>query len=99
MSPRPEGLQSKYRRLEAILAEMGSVLTAFSGGVDSTLLLKAAKDVLGKNVLAVIARSETYPEREVRAAVALARTIGVREEHLACTLPGSKHRTSPRSSA
>lgn len=52
---------------------------AFSGGVDSTFLLKAAKDTLGRgNVLAVTAVSETYPSRELREARKLAKAIGVR---------------------
>ena len=56
-----EKLQEKYHRLTVILKDMENVLVAFSGGVDSTLLLKVARDVLGKKVLAVIATSETCP--------------------------------------
>lgn len=59
---------------------MKSVLIAFSGGVDSTFLLKVAKDTLGDNVLAVIAESPTYPEGEVRWAVELCEMLGVRRK-------------------
>ena len=66
----------KYDRLQYILNEMGSVAIGYSGGVDSTLLVKVAVDVLGPRAIAMIGRSETYPTREFEEAVALAGQIG-----------------------
>lgn len=71
-------VQAKEKRLREILAEMGSVAIGYSGGVDSTLLLKVAAEVLGRNALAMIGRSETYPTREYEEALALAGSIGAR---------------------
>lgn len=71
----------KLNRLRDILKKLKSVVIAYSGGVDSTFLLKAAVDTLGRdNVLAVIARSETYPEKEFKEARALARKMGARQK-------------------
>jgi uncharacterized protein len=71
-------LQSKYTELRSILHDMGSVAIGFSGGIDSTLLIRVATDVLGKEALAVIGRSETYPTREFEEAIQLASSFGAR---------------------
>lgn len=68
----------KHHRLREILREMESVAIGFSGGIDSTLLVRVATDVLGDRALAVIGRSETYPSREFEDAVELARSFGSR---------------------
>ncbi|MGA3243688.1 MAG: ATP-dependent sacrificial sulfur transferase LarE [Bacteroidota bacterium] len=71
-------LQRKHEDLKNILLEMGSVAIGFSGGIDSTLLIRVATDVLGNSALAVIGRSETYPTREFEEAIQLAVSFGSR---------------------
>lgn len=71
-------LQEKDQRLGEILRELDQVMVAFSGGVDSTFVLKRAHQELGDRVLAVVAASETFPTREFNAAVRIAEEMGVR---------------------
>jgi uncharacterized protein len=75
----PETTQ-KYNKLREIISEMDSALVAYSAGVDSTLVLKVAHDVLGERVLAATGLSDTYPEEEMDEARDLAAEIGA--EHL-----------------
>ena len=71
-------LAEKYERLRAGVRALGSVLVAYSGGVDSALLLKVATDELGERAVGALASSEAYDEEETRQAVAVAAEIGAR---------------------
>jgi len=70
-------LHNKYKRLQKVVEDLGSVVVAFSGGVDSTLVLKVAVDSLGPLVKAVIAASPTLPASELEDAHRLCEAIGV----------------------
>src|SRR5438128_8991497 len=69
---------TRLRNARHIVRDLGSVLVAYSGGVDSTLLLKLALDELGDGAVAVLASSPAYPESEQQAARELAGVMGAR---------------------
>ncbi len=66
----------KLTHLKALLEEMGEVTVAYSGGVDSTFLLKVATDVLKDKALGVLAVSPTFPSREYERAIEVAESFG-----------------------
>lgn len=74
----PTDLVRKRDRLERLLADCGSVLLAFSGGVDSALVLRVAADVLGERLTALTSVSPTNPEEDTATAIALTAALGVR---------------------
>ena len=71
-------LEQKAKKIKSLILEMDSALVAFSGGVDSTLVLALAHDVLGEKALAVTAQSASMPDREMKACHQLAKEIGVK---------------------
>ncbi len=84
-------LEQKLAALRDAVGRLGRVAVAFSGGVDSTFLLRVAHDVLGDDAIAVTARLSTVPDREIDEAAAFCRALGVRHEILdfdAFAVPG-----------
>ncbi|MGD9110279.1 MAG: ATP-dependent sacrificial sulfur transferase LarE [Phycisphaerales bacterium] len=72
-------LQDKYKKLKETLTGLGNLLISYSGGVDSTFLLKVAVDTLGEDkVIACIARGPSLPESQYKQAVKMAENIGVK---------------------
>lgn len=75
---RQDQLKSKIDKLEEIITSLGRIVLAYSGGVDSTLLLRFAKEILGDKVTAITAASEITPKKEIEEAKELAKEIGVK---------------------
>ncbi|MGH7863413.1 MAG: ATP-dependent sacrificial sulfur transferase LarE [Candidatus Binataceae bacterium] len=87
-------IQQKLVRLRAFFAPLDSVMVAFSGGVDSTFVLKVAHETIGERVLALTTTSPTMPDDDHQSAVEMARLIGARHlviESNELEIPGYAH--------
>lgn len=73
-----EGINEKFENLKIYLRNLQSAVVAFSSGVDSTFLLKTAKEVLGNNVIAVTAKSCSFPARELKEAEEFCKKEGIK---------------------
>jgi uncharacterized protein len=78
----PQVTLEKYNRLITIVQEMGEVVIAMSGGVDSVLLARVANDVLGEKSLAITADSPSFSRRELKEAIQIANKVGIRHQVL-----------------
>ncbi len=77
-------LEKKYDELKKYIQSLGSVAVAFSGGVDSTLLLKVAVDVLGtQKVMAITATADYFPKRETKEAESFCKSLDVKQQFVA----------------
>jgi uncharacterized protein len=89
-------LDEKEQRLGRLLRALGSVLVAFSGGVDSAYLAYAASRELGENALCVTSDSPSYPERHRQLALLVAREVGLRHEFIRTSeMDNPEYRANP----
>ena len=72
-------IESKYEYLKQYIADKGSLAVAFSGGVDSTLLMKVVADVLGEKAVAITAKSISFPEREHKESEDFCKDNGIKQ--------------------
>jgi uncharacterized protein len=92
-------MSDKYSALKNILGEMEKVLVAYSGGVDSTLLLQVANTVLGDQAVGLIVKSPTFPGRELTEAREIGSALGltiIERESLEMDLPAFRENTERR---
>ncbi len=80
LRPDPLSWQDRLQRLREFLGGLEGAVIAYSGGVDSSVLLRVAVEVLGARALAVIGRSDSYAARELELALEQARSFGARVE-------------------
>jgi uncharacterized protein len=89
-------LDEKEQRLGHLLRALGSVLVAFSGGVDSAYLAYAASRELGEKALCVTSDSPSYPERHRQLALLVAREVGLRHEFIRTSeMDSPEYRANP----
>lgn len=79
VSDASQGVEKKLNQLKTYLKSLGSVAVAFSGGVDSTFLLRVARDALSDNVIAITAKSHSFPGRELEEAKLFCEKMGIRQ--------------------
>ncbi len=85
-----EDEREKLKRLEARITTPGKLVVAFSGGVDSTFLLKAACDILKGDVTAVTIRTELHSGKEISEALLMAESLGVKHVKMEMSVLGSE---------